>query len=344
MPICLTNASNEIIYSTQNNVFQQNTFLNTAPKSYIPILYNQPDWTLCAYIPKGDYTTIYYTLFLEFLSMLVIYLFVYITSGLFIYKMAYNAMSDFVHELSQGLPMLYKGKRKRVFYEYAEKIEEMRKEIRRLITQTEQTSKQNAYLENQLLLSRINPHFIHNTLNSIRLQAAQEGKSEVSDTLLSLNNLLYHNLGKKRVVTLADELRAVEDYIFLQQRIYPILFVKHILVDEKTLSIQVPAFTLQPIVENSIKHAKVKELKLELTILHKENQLIISIKDNGTGMNKEKCNSLNAQLTNNNAQTMGIGLDYVNSSLKIAYANRAHLIIKSASNEGTQTDIIIEQI
>lgn len=218
----------------------------------------------------------------------------------------------------------------------------MRDQIRNLVSEVENESKQNAYLENQLLRSRINPHFLHNTLAGICEQARTSGQEELGNTIQALNSLLYHNLGKNKITTLRDEISAVEDYVLLQRRVQDFIYKKDIQVQDDILSMELPSFVLQPLVENSIIHSKSENLEIELHVRVQNGLLLVELEDNGQGIAPDQQEEINNRLHQCSAQGMGIGLAYVNSSLKYFFAHRASLTVQNAlGHSGTLVTITI---
>lgn len=238
----------------------------------------------------------------------------------------------------------HKAIKSREFNEFFIKFDEMRYQIRRLVSQVEQEAKRNAALETELLISRINPHFIHNTLNSVKLLALQNGQMEISNSISALNNLLHYNLGKSKTTTLKEELRAADNYMFLQRQIFDFNYIKDISVSSENLELQVPRFILQPILENCFQHSNIKELTIKLSIIEQNQDIIIAIQDNGAGISDSKLNELNDMLKSTANSGKGIGLAYVSSSLKLMFGEQAKMSIDSTPGIGTQVVITIHRL
>lgn len=349
LPVCLLDQNGTVVYTNgglpveTGEVFDQDAI----QKSYVPFFYQSEQWTLSLCVPKADYLGISWSVFREFSAMLIIYVVLYILLAVFICQAAYRPLDAFVKELSgaRHASSLFsrRAAHSQEFDEYTQKIEQLRGEIHRLMTQVEQESKQNAYLENQLLLSRINPHFIHNTLNSIQLQAAGEGRDGLSGTIQALNSLLYHNLGKNKVTTLRDELRAADDYVYLQHRILPFAYEKEVSLPDELLDLQMPAFVLQPMIENCFQHASSPGLVIRLRVFAEEDRLHLILEDNGQGISPEKEAQLNRQFLAISAGEAGIGLSYVNSALKMFFSGRVAMTIGNRSDgPGARVSIEIQ--
>ena len=346
LPVYLLDRDGRVIYFTGEGPLDlQDSFSQDLVEGYVPFAYESENWSLQLCVPAKDYEQIEFSVMADFVLIMILFVLIYVFLAVFIFQAVYRPLDSFLKDLSDNtMAGLYRNSshRYRELDEFTHKIEQMRRRISQLIDNVEQQSKQNAYLENQLLLSRINPHFLHNTLNSISIQASGEGQDDLSETIRSLNNLLYHNLGKNKITTLRDELRAVEDYIFLQHRIQQFSYEQEILVEDAALELQMPAFVLQPLIENCFKHGKSAQLCIRLRIGYDERDLLIVLDDNGQGMSPEMQETLNRQFRSANPQGTGIGLGYVSSSLQLYFADRAEVHVSDTdSGQGTRITIRI---
>jgi sensor histidine kinase YesM len=145
-----------------------------------------------------------------------------------------------------------------------------------------------ALTELNMLRSQINPHFLFNSLNSIKSLVVREKKQEAAIFLTELSALIRNILQKSReqFLSLEEELKFTEDYLKIEKKRFEDAFEYTIELDEKIKNYTVPAFILQPFVENSIKHGflELKE-KGQITIkaFGLENSISIEISDNGIG-------------------------------------------------------------
>ena len=165
----------------------------------------------------------------------------------------------------------------------------------------------------EMLKSQVNPHFLFNTLNMISCMARLEDAATTDKMIVSLGNLFRYNLRtKEQEVYLEQELEALDDYLYIQQMRYDsrITCKKDIRVNP--YAVKIPSFTLQPIVENALSHGmKEKEDggRIYLKIWQKDDMLIISVMDNGKGMNEEEKKRLHQKIldTEKTGKSIGIG-------------------------------------
>lgn len=141
------------------------------------------------------------------------------------------------------------------------------------------------------LKSQVNPHFLYNTIDSIRIEAELNGDKKVADLLMKLVDFFRLSVKvKESMVTLEDELELLEAYTDLMCFRYPLLHCTYD-IDPDLGEEKLPNFILQPLVENSLKHGlKDKGYQGELVIgaYRKGNQMEIYIRDNGCGFSHEK--------------------------------------------------------
>ncbi|HZG72896.1 MAG TPA: sensor histidine kinase [Chondromyces sp.] len=192
--------------------------------------------------------------------------------------------------------------------------------------------------EVKALQAQINPHFLFNSLNTIvsliRINPAQARK-----LLISLSHFLRQNLTSttQKWTTLAEELKHVKAYLAIEEARFVDKLKVEYHIDERALSLNVPPLTLQPLVENTIKHGfkdKESDWVIEIHITRLLNETEIVIKDNGKGMEQERLKQAGRKVLESREGT-GIGLYNVNRRLIMAIGPESGLQIESRLNEGT---------
>ncbi|MDQ0060278.1 sensor histidine kinase [Paenibacillus harenae] len=146
-------------------------------------------------------------------------------------------------------------------------------------------------LELAALQNQINPHFLFNTLNVLSKLALMEGAEKTSDLIVSMSNTMRYNLQRlDQPVPLADELRHVEEYIRIQKARFRNRIQFETVVNPAVLHLELPALTIQPLIENAFAHG-IEGMERGGTIrLHIEAELegaVITVSDNGRGMPAE---------------------------------------------------------
>ena len=193
--------------------------------------------------------------------------------------------------------------------------------------------------EIKALQAQINPHFLYNTLETINWIAQLNGVSEISDTVLALSSLIEANMGRdNKLISLEDELKYIEDYIFIIKKRYDerLEVVKD--VDETILNIKIPRLLIQPLVENAVSHGleKSREKVVVNLIAHRaQDDIVIEVMDNGIGIKEEELDILNLQFKKNSGDYIqkrnrrSIGLQNVNRRIKLFYGDNYGLNIES---------------
>ena len=198
----------------------------------------------------------------------------------------------------------------------------------------------------EMLKSQVNPHFLFNTLNMISCMARLEDAETTDLMIVSLGNLFRYNLRtKEQEVHLLRELEALDYYMYIQQMRHDgrVTYKKDIRVDP--LSVRIPSFTLQPIVENALTHGmKAKEDcgRVLLKIWQEGTMLIISVTDNGRGMNEEEYTQLHQKMLDSEKTGRGIGLGNIFRRVGALYPDGG-MKIYSRENCGTIIQLYIPQ-
>lgn len=200
--------------------------------------------------------------------------------------------------------------------------------------------------------SQINPHFLYNTLDTIRSKAIIERDYVVADMLKTLALIFRYRINGRPFTTLEDELKNAENYLKIQQFRFGNHFHVETQVDDPTqmLNILIPRLTLQPIIENSIHHG-LESLPGGGTIrIHAyfsaPNRLVIRVEDNGIGIDPEALKDLNLKLiqssiVRDNGSIGGIALININARLKLCFGSESGITIYSAKNKGTVIEMVI---
>jgi len=201
------------------------------------------------------------------------------------------------------------------------------------------------------LQNQINPHFLHNTLESIRMKAIFNDDHEVAYMIKTLGKLFKFSLAKQdKTTTIKDELEHVKTYIELQNMRYNDKFELKVKLPNEMLESQIIKFIFQPIVENSIIHGFFnKELNCKITIsgIIINNDIILRFEDNGVGIPEEKLQILNQKLAhpsydkNINSKGHGIGLKNIRDRITLHYGEKYYLKLYSKLDKGTTVEICI---
>lgn len=211
-----------------------------------------------------------------------------------------------------------------------------------------QLSKQNWEIQKKesefkLLASQINPHFLYNTLEMIRMKALRNSDREVAEIVKILSKLMRKALERNHdEQSLTDELKFIEMYLQIQKLRFGERISYTITKDFEEDYLILP-MVLQPLVENSFVHGiepKVEKGHIHIAASKVEDELILLIQDNGIGIAEEKLNNLQEMLIEAKDSDR-IGLSNVNLRLKQYYGLEYGVRIDSKENEGTTITITL---
>ena len=195
------------------------------------------------------------------------------------------------------------------------------------------------------LEAQLNPHFLYNTLQAIGSEALLNDQPGIYKMLTSLASNLRYSIKSANIVPLKDELQYTDNYILLQQvRLGDKLKVTRS-VEEAALSMNVPKISLQSLVENSILHGfgdDRSELSVSITVSLRETSLMISVRDNGTGIPEDKLKQLRLSFhrqTLSDSSRQHIGLENLYHRIRLIYREGAALTIDSKTGEESYTEV-----
>jgi two-component system sensor histidine kinase YesM len=203
----------------------------------------------------------------------------------------------------------------------------------------EQRQKEEAHF--QSLQAQINPHFLFNTLNSIKLMAMLSNTNRnVSDMITALGKLLEFSMKmNQRFVTLGQELEYLELYLSVQKIRYQDQITIDVRVAPDLAELSVLKFTLQPLVENSIIHGGRMPLHISIAAEAVDDRLEISIRDNGNGVPKEKLAEIQDKLMQPHAKYSGIGISNVDRRIKLHYGTRFGIRLGTSKEGGLEVTV-----
>jgi two-component system sensor histidine kinase YesM len=205
------------------------------------------------------------------------------------------------------------------------------------------------------LQSQINPHFLYNTLECVRMTAETNDDTEVSEMIYILGKYMRYNITRKPdSVLLSKELENITRYFDLIKFRKEDKFNYNIVVKCDINELVCPFFILQPIVENCIVHGFNKTNKvctIQITVYEENSFIIIKVEDNGIGIEPGRLRHIAAILedSNNdlpplNENKNSVGLENVNQRIKHFYHENCGLSIQSEYGEGTICYLKIVQI
>ncbi|WP_160118454.1 sensor histidine kinase [Bacillus sp. V59.32b] len=226
----------------------------------------------------------------------------------------------------------------------------MMEEINHLISEVYQKELSQRESEYKALKAQINPHFLYNTLDTIRWLALYGESKKIEKVAISLAHLLKASLKEsKEMIPIKTEMEYINAYLFIQQTRFEKINVS-IYLDEDITNFFIPRFILQPLVENSFIHGLEKKvgngnLIISGSVSHQS--LTIRVIDNGVGMNQEEAQLLLSAKEDEHidiAKGTGKGLKNVNKRIQALFGEEYGLSIQSSLDTGTIVEIMLPAI
>lgn len=212
------------------------------------------------------------------------------------------------------------------FNRMLDRIEEL---IKQLIA--EEKKKKDAELE--ALQYQITPHFMYNTLNSIKCYALIHGQKEIATVIEDFVELLQTCIRKKGAfLTVAEEVQILENYIHLQEFRNGEAYQTEYKIEWEAEQCKIPRLLLQPLVENAIIHGldiKKQKKRLLIEAYTSGSRLYLEVKDNGRGMSEEQIEELLKKKEKKTKGLTAVGIQNIQDRLKLYYGKQAKLSLES---------------
>ncbi|MCD5002043.1 sensor histidine kinase [Enterococcus saccharolyticus] len=208
-----------------------------------------------------------------------------------------------------------------------EELYELATSINFMVASLDQFIKENYALEikqrdahMRALQSQINPHFLYNTLEYIRMYALSRQQEELAEVVYAFSALLRNNTNQEKTTTLAKELSFCEKYVYLYQMRYPDQVAYHFQIEESLKDLQIPKFTIQPLIENYFVHGidyTRYDNAISVKALRKDQQIMIIVSDNGKGITEQRLQEIRQRFMDSEESfETSIGLKNVHERLK----------------------------
>lgn len=200
-------------------------------------------------------------------------------------------------------------------------------------------------LELQMLRAQINPHFIYNTLESMRMLAYSNSFFDFSEMCVLLAKVLRYSIDTSfNNTTVEKEINYLKDYIKLMDYRYHNSIEIVVNIDSRLYSYHMLNLLLQPLVENSLNHGNFSDLKnARIMILgyNINNMMIFKVIDNGSGISAIELDELKAYINNQNDAFSSIGLKNVQRRIQLFYGENYGLTLESQKGNGTSVTMTL---
>lgn len=206
--------------------------------------------------------------------------------------------------------------------------------------QAKEEEKRNA--EIAALQFQMNPHFLYNTLNTIKFLASIQGIENIEKVAELLSNLMHINMDGRSLLFIHEDIHFVECYLELQTYRHTNIFTYDIVASDDIQHYSVPKLFVQPLVENAIMHGlsnKPINGHIQIEYIAVDSVLHIIVEDNGKGITSEKIQEIFSRNQNENAGH--IGIYNLQKRIKLYYGDRYDITIQSKVGEYTRCELTL---
>ncbi|UPK41565.1 cache domain-containing sensor histidine kinase [Paenibacillus pabuli] len=228
------------------------------------------------------------------------------------------------------------------------RFNKMSYELKRMVERMQQEEIEKAKAEMRALHDQIKPHFLYNTLGSVKWIASMQQADkivEMTDALISM--LRYATRSDGTLVTIREEIDNIANYVRIQNvRYYDCIQMKYE-IEDRLLDYHMPKMILQPIVENAIFHglAELEEDGIITIRIHaQDSDIVIEIRDNGIGMDHHTMQNLMEEKSGAGTGTNGIGLHNVQRRIQLHFGNSYGIQVASQIGKGTTFTMLLPAI
>ncbi|ADU29461.1 cache domain-containing sensor histidine kinase [Evansella cellulosilytica] len=232
------------------------------------------------------------------------------------------------------------------FNRMTKSIKELLEEIEHKNTEKRVLEKRQNQIKLKMLASQINPHFLFNTLETIRMKTLLSGEKEIAHIVKRLGKLLRSSIEVGGgMVPLKQEMEMVKAYLEIQNFRFDERLEYELKIDPKTEAIKIPPLIIQPLVENAVIHGLENKIEGGKVIVETRligDDMIVSVKDNGVGISTKKKEEIFLSLTENTVEAENrIGLRNVHERILLTYKTSNGLVINSEQHKGTRVSFSI---
>ncbi|WP_245823561.1 sensor histidine kinase [Metabacillus halosaccharovorans] len=220
--------------------------------------------------------------------------------------------------------------------------------IQTLMDQIRLDQEEKRQLEFAIMHAQINPHFLYNTLYSIKGLCDMGLNKDASQMVSALSSFFRIGISKgKEIISIKDEIEHIEHYLFIQEMRYGDDFTYEINIEQEILSYNIIKLSLQPLIENAIYHGVKQKRglgKISIRGFEKEGSIHLEVADNGNGIEQDKLIEIKRELGESFQEKrgfIGIGLKSVNERINIHFGKEYGLVISSKPGQGTVVSIMI---
>ena len=223
-------------------------------------------------------------------------------------------------------------------------LNEVAVHIDELITNVREESQLREKLYYESLMAQINPHFLYNSLNSIKWISTLNGNTLAAEMLGKLGSILHYSFDSSQYsISIGQEIAFLNDYVAMLRLRYGNSIEFTVDIDPSLYDTTIPRFCLQPLIENAYMHGLFArpEGHIALTAAIQEDKLVLTVSDDGAGMDEQTAAQALSGTSERRISGTGIGLPNVHNRIQLLYGPSYGLRIISKPDEGCAIDVIL---
>lgn len=234
------------------------------------------------------------------------------------------------------------------FTEMLQDIENLNKTIFDNTTRLYELELKRQKAELAYLRGQIDPHFLYNTLEVMRKQALEKEVPELAQMAIDMGKIFRYSAKGEPIVSLKDEVEIISAYVRIQEKRFQGRLKVFHMIQENLMNLVVMKMLLQPLVENAIYHGiepKTEKGSIFVGARLENEDLILTVKDNGVGISKEKLDKIREKLQKDTFDTSRhVGIINTHARIRLMYGEKYGLWIDSNEADGTSVFIRIPMI
>ena len=305
------------------------------------------------YVNSGSISSSIFILALSLLFIVILY--VTLKKTFSKYQTQVVDLVETIHDIAQGEQgkRIDLTKKDQELLVIAETTNDMLDRLERNIHDIYQLELSQKDANMRALQAQINPHFMYNTLEFLRMYAVMENQNELADIIYEFSSLLRNNISDERETTLKQEVEFCRKYSYLCMVRYPKSIAYGFKIDPGLEEMRIPKFTLQPLVENYFAHGvdhRRTDNVISIKALKKDGYVEILLTDNGRGMPADKLAEIQAKLAQRtfehtvdySGKRQSIGIVNVHERFVLYFGDRYDINVESVEKEGVRYRITIQ--
>ena len=305
------------------------------------------------YVLSGSFSSSVFILALSLLFIVILY--VTLKKTFSKYQTQVVDLVETIHDIAQGEQgkRIDLTKKDQELLLIAETTNDMLDRLERNIHDIYQLELSQKDAHMRALQAQINPHFMYNTLEFLRMYAVMENQNELADIIYEFSSLLRNNISDERETTLKQEVEFCRKYSYLCMVRYPKSIAYGFKIDPGLEEMRIPKFTLQPLVENYFAHGvdhRRTDNVISIKALKKEGYVEILVTDNGRGMPADKLAEIQDKLAQRtfehtvdySEKRQSIGIVNVHERFVLYFGDRYDISVESVEKEGVRYRITIQ--